>query len=301
MNENGGFIVTQEWLQQKFDEYNKSVFGGRLKPCKLSTFTHSRRGATTTRTAGYFASNRTGIKRESNGHLFVWGYPGQRIYLNSENFGQYFAPEISLNGTYKWTERDAIGTLLHEMVHYWNYKDGWAPKQGHGREFKDALYAVSLKTKIPFDELYSAEFVTLDTLQSSDRERLTNRVSRGIPIFVWKYNGQIDYVPAANQRVADDVIMYYKSHYDPNYIKVGDSNVGLYMFEKGFRSMIKTPGRYYDITSKDFLKELDGLNLKTVFVGRGACGKISESKKTVRLRESDVRRIIRESIKRIFF
>lgn len=41
-----------------------------------------------------------------------------------------------MNAHIKFTETDMEDTLIHEMIHYYTYKDGLAPKQAHGTEFR---------------------------------------------------------------------------------------------------------------------------------------------------------------------
>lgn len=56
-------------------------------------------------------------------------------------------PHIRLNPRYEFTWNEMEDTLIHEMVHFWTYKDGIAPKQAHGKTFRRKCDEIRMKAK----------------------------------------------------------------------------------------------------------------------------------------------------------
>jgi predicted RNA-binding Zn-ribbon protein involved in translation (DUF1610 family) len=96
-------MQTYEGLDRAYQFFNSELFDGILPPC-LITMQRSRKAY------GYFSSNR---------------------FANIDNLDQV-AHEIALNPAYflKETQTRVLSTLVHEMVHLWQFHFG---KAGRGR------------------------------------------------------------------------------------------------------------------------------------------------------------------------
>lgn len=180
--------ITPEWMKEKFDEMNKLLFDGKLKPCRLSLFTSGEgsRG----HTLGWFKHRPLSYSKNRHDEFgkhpsFVKDSWGDRIWLNKDNFNQYADPEIQLNGNYNWTEKAALSTLVHEMCHYYDYKDGWVPIQGHGPSFRSIAAWVSSKSNDFFTVERLAKAEQMDEMDFTDSMKAFNnqRAAKGIKYF----------------------------------------------------------------------------------------------------------------------
>jgi predicted SprT family Zn-dependent metalloprotease len=105
-------------LAQCFKELNASLFGGSL-PTPLITFQRRKRSY------GYFASERF-TRRDGTSETI------DEIALNPSKF-------IGAD------DREIAQTLLHEMVHLWQFHFGKPPRRNyHDREWADKMLAVGL-------------------------------------------------------------------------------------------------------------------------------------------------------------
>lgn len=104
-------------LQIAFDYYNARLFGDRLSPC-LITLQREKN------TRGYFSRNR-----------FVHRYDRE------------FTHEIAMNPVYfsVLSVEEVLSTLVHEMVHQWQYEYGKPGRRGyHNREWGEKMEAIGL-------------------------------------------------------------------------------------------------------------------------------------------------------------
>ena len=135
---NKSFKPTVNWMAEKYDEMNAKLFGGQLDQCDFNIFTSGR--GSQGRTLGFFRMNGRGLKIEiATRKMFRhddW-FPNDKEYVNKSNFYSVCRPSIELNGNYSGTEHAFLGTLVHEMCHYYTYMNGYPPKQGHGTEFQE--------------------------------------------------------------------------------------------------------------------------------------------------------------------
>jgi hypothetical protein len=137
------FKPTREWMAAKYAEMNEQLFNGSLGNCSFDIFTTGR--GSQGGTLGWFKikGSRILIERRSR-RMYKDGW--DRIYINRSNFADLCYPTIELNGNYTGTEYGFLATLVHEMCHYYTYMNGYAPKQGHGPEFKEIGYIVSSRS-----------------------------------------------------------------------------------------------------------------------------------------------------------
>lgn len=104
-------------LQAAFDHYNRELFGGELPPC-LITMQREKR------TYGYFSSERF-VHRHDRSKT-------DEIAINPS----YFAVVPLL---------EVLQTLVHEMVHAWQFHFGKPGRRGyHNKEWADKMEAIGL-------------------------------------------------------------------------------------------------------------------------------------------------------------
>ena len=183
--------ITPEWMKEKFDQMNELLFDGKLKPCKLSLFTSGKgsRGGTLGwfkhKPLFYSKSRQYGGKHP----CYVKDWWGDKIWLDEDNFNQYAEPQIELNGNYNWTEKAALSTLVHEMCHYYDYKDGWAPVQAHGPSFRNIAAWVSRKSNEFFTVERLARAEQMKEMEFTDSMKAFNnrRAAKGIKYFKMEF------------------------------------------------------------------------------------------------------------------
>jgi hypothetical protein len=123
------FRPTEQWMAEKYTELNNWLFDGELGPCDFVVFTTgngsqgSRLGSFMIKTENIFVNRAT--RRM---------YFGDK-YINRDNFAEICKPKIGINGNYSGTEDVFLGVLVHEMCHYYTYRNGFRPVRPHGREF----------------------------------------------------------------------------------------------------------------------------------------------------------------------
>lgn len=272
--DNNGFILTRDWLYDKYNEMNQSLFSGRLGECDLGIFTTGK-GANG-RTLGWFSMKRNGLMfNKTTRRLFIKGYWGDKEYITRQNFYEAACPSITLNGNYTWSEKAALSTLVHEMCHYYTYMYGIAPKQAHGPEFREIAYIVSSKSNGIFtvQRLASAEQMgemQLDAaIQAKNDERKERKMSKTIPMFIYYNDGKIGLTMANSQKVVDYIVHYeYKNSSTNGAIKINictDEKLKDFLVnDKGYKKT-QTSYRYWNITGKSWLNELDKYPMKTIF------------------------------------
>lgn len=195
---------TVDWMVKTYNRLNKELFEGRLGVCEFNVFTTGR--GSSGNVLGWFKIQNKNIRiRRINRRLFN-SYSGEVI--DKRNFWEECKPKIELNGNYSWTERAMIATLAHEMCHYYTYMNGFAPKQAHGKEFKEIGAIISSRSKGLFtiQRLASAETMSeleLDAnVAKANQDRKDRKMSRIKMVFVFTDNGKVEF----SQTTKDDLI-----------------------------------------------------------------------------------------------
>lgn len=184
--------LTTDWMSEKFNEMNTLLFGGVLKPCKLTIFTKGK-GSRGGVLGWYYFKKEYGVSYEKYGKGFQAYFKdscGNKFMITEEDYNYYFNPEIQLNGNYKWTEKSALSTLVHEMCHYYVYHNGYAPKQFHGPEFREVAEMVSKKSNDFFtvERLARAEQMKEMDFTESMKSFNNKRASRGVHVIKLEFN-----------------------------------------------------------------------------------------------------------------
>lgn len=265
---NKSFKPTVNWMAEKYDEMNAKLFGGQLGQCDFNIFTSGR--GSQGRTLGFFRMNGRGLKIEiATRKMFRhndW-FPNDNEYVNKSNFYSVCRPSIELNGNYSGTEHAFLGTLVHEMCHYYTYMNGYAPKQGHGTEFRNIAYRVSYKSNGEFSiqRLASAEemqnFELSDEMKAKQEKRLSNKKASLMAIFVYNINGTVKLSTTSSQALATRIIDSYKKLDVPKVVVSNDLRLIELLYSHGYRRNFRT-WRYWNVGNTDWIKTIDNYDIK---------------------------------------
>jgi len=255
------FKPTVEWMTARYAEMNDQLFGGKLGKCKFAVFT-SGRGAEGG-VLGWFKITGRNIRiRRYNRRMFKtngW----DEINIDRNNFVQLCQPQIELNGNYSGTEHAFLATLAHEMCHYYTYMNGYAPKQGHGREFKEIGYIVSSRSNGLFtiQRLASAEQMSEmelnDEMKAKREKRLANKKASVTAVVAFTQDGKVKLTITSSQNLIN-TISTEEEERGSNVITSNDADVIEFLFSKGYRKNMRT-WRYWSLEDKPWLDELKGM------------------------------------------
>ena len=151
------FILTTEWMSEKFNEMNARLFDYELGSCSFEIFTKGR--GMYGNALGWFCCGGKNVRVVNSSDKIYTVVNHSIVYIDKGNFVSLYKPIIKLNGNYTWSEKAALSTLVHEMCHYYVYMHGCYPKRCHGKEFKRIAKIVSDKAPELFtvQRLASAE------------------------------------------------------------------------------------------------------------------------------------------------
>ena len=265
---NKSFKPTVNWMAEKYDEMNAKLFGGQLDQCDFNIFTSGR--GSQGRTLGFFRMNGRGLKIEiATRKMFRYDdwFSNDKEYVNKSNFYSVCRPSIELNGNYSGTEHAFLGTLVHEMCHYYTYMNGYAPKQGHGTEFRNIAYRVSYKSNGEFSiqRLASAEemqnFELSDEMKVKQEKRLANKKASLMAIFVYNINGTVKLSTTSSQALANRIIDSYKKLDVPKVVVSNDLRLIELLYSHGYRRNFRT-WRYWNVGNTDWIKTIDNYDIK---------------------------------------
>ena len=186
--------LTVDWMSKKFNEMNALLFDCVLKPCKLSIFTKGK-GSRGNTLGWYHFKPEYGAyyERTSKGwQAYFKDSEGNKLVITEEDYNYFFNPEIKLNGNYNWTEKAALSTLVHEMCHYYTFRNGFAPRQAHGPEFRKIAAEVSMKSNDFFIVERLAKAEQMSEMEFTDSMKAFNdkRASKGIHVIKLEFNDQ---------------------------------------------------------------------------------------------------------------
>lgn len=255
------FKPTVEWMTARYAEMNDELFGGELGECSFAIFTTglgSEGG-----TLGWFKITGRGIYINRYSRKMYKNNGWEKIDIDRKNFVRLCQPRIELNGNYSGTEHSFLATLVHEMCHYYTYMYGYAPKQGHGREFKEIGYIVSQRSRGMFtiQRLASAEQMTEmelnDTMKAKRANRLANKKASVSAIVVFTPEGKVKLTITSNQNLMNMISTSEKER--GNDVKISnDANVIEFLFSKGYKKNMRS-WRYWSLEDKPWLGELKNL------------------------------------------
>jgi hypothetical protein len=255
------FRPNAQWMAEKYEEMNQQLFNGELGACSFAIFTSGR--GSEGGVLGWFKITARNIRIDRYSRRMFANYGFDRTYIDKSNFVDLCRPQIELNGNYTGTEHSFLATLAHEMCHYYTYMNGYAPKQGHGREFKDIGSIVSYRSNGMFtiQRLASAEQMTemelSDEMKAKRAKRLANKKSSVTAIIVFTKEGKVKLTMTSSQSLINMISTSEEERGD-NVVTTNDAEIIEYLFGKGYRKNMRT-WRYWSLEDKPWLGELKGM------------------------------------------
>lgn len=152
VNENSGVKVTLGWMKEKYAEFNETLFDNKLPECRLEvTKLKNKMLGLFSFDDKIFCLN----PRNIGGNKKYRMYKSENDKPKSINDISEVHPTISMNNEGFFRDELAMeSTLIHEMIHFYTYKDCWAPAIAHGKEFKQWCTIIGSKGK----KKYSKDF-----------------------------------------------------------------------------------------------------------------------------------------------
>lgn len=251
---------TTEWMTKWYDIMNQRLFNGELGACILRPFTTGK--GSNGRTLGWFKITASNIKVDrSTRRIFKSDYYS-RQYVDRSSFPSICKPCIELNANYSAPEDSWLNTLVHEMCHYYTYMYGYAPKQGHGPEFREIGAIVSSKSNglITIQRLASAEEMThfdLDAdIKQKNQERLDRKKSNLNVCVIILDNKQVRLVTTTSMKLVDEIANLHNTKNNTLYFGCShETGLVELLYSKGYRSSMRTY-RYWDISNASWLNIL---------------------------------------------
>ena len=262
-----GFVPTIGWMKEKYDEMNETLFSGVLGECNFGIFTTGR--GSQGRTLGRFTikSREVRVNRYTRRMYIPGWFDEDKEYINRENFYELCKPLIELNGNYSGTEKGFTATLVHEMCHYQTYMDGFAPKQGHGVEFREIASVVSSMSNGMFSvqRLATAEemkeFDLSDEMKAKKEKRVENIKSSTIAVLKYMNNGEIRLTTTTSSNLVYEIIRKRPEQTEKTVVS-SDRRLTDKLYDMGYRKNMRT-WRWWNVEDEDWIGTVDGYDSDT--------------------------------------
>ena len=266
------FKPTTDWMDKKYNEFNEKLFMGSLGEC---IFNVSPVGG---KVLGRFqvTADNLYINRWTR-QLYLQNSYGDitRKNVNYSNFFDLARPMITLNGNYSATEEAWENTLVHEMCHYYTYKNGYIPKQGHGTEFRRIAQLVALRShdRFTIQRLATSEEMENYTLDQKEQEkidkRLKNKLANITVVLVYRQDGAVEMTLTKKPELVREIIRYITEHPSVRsgfkYCKVGRSEELTQLLLKYNYKKTQNTYRFYSIQGKPILNDLNNVNFQETY------------------------------------
>ena len=260
-NLNKTFQPNEQWMAEKYAEMNSQLFGGKLGECNFGVFTTGRgmEGGT----LGWFKITGRNIRVDRYSRRMFKTTGWDKVYVNKENFYYMCQPKIELNGNYFGTEHGFLATLVHEMCHYYTYMNGYCPRQGHGREFKEIGMIVSSRSNGMFtiQRLATAEEMNElelnDEMKAKRAKRLANKKASVTAVIAFTQEGKVKLTITSNPRLIDMITTSEKER-GSNVVATNDADVIEFLFSKNYKKNMRS-WRYWSLEDKSWLGELKNM------------------------------------------
>ena len=251
---------TTEWMTKWYNIMNEQLFNGELGDCMLRPFTTGK--GSNGRVLGWFKITASNIKVEcSTRRIFKDDY-FLRKYVDRSSFSTICKPCIELNANYSAPEDAWLNTLVHEMCHYYTYMNGYAPKQGHGREFREIGTIVSSRSNglITIQRLASAEEMTHfdldDDIKQKNQERLDRKKSKLNVCIIIMDDKQVRLITTTSMKLIEKIANIHATQNDTLYFGwCNDLRLVEFIYSQGYRSTVRSY-RYWNISNKPWLNIL---------------------------------------------
>lgn len=231
----------QDWIEQKYNEFNKRYFDGVLNSCDLIC------QPCTQKYLGLFTLLSKVSYDKDTGRMFVIHF-GNKIYVDYESFVGLCDPRIILNTNYDAPESSWENTLIHEMCHYYTYMDGYIPKQGHGKEFKAIAKKIYEKTDgeiVITTTDKSGNFTqTNQKILQTNEKRKTNKINSTFAVLTITSDNSLS-LQMLKENTLKTLLRFSKD------LVIYSSNNELItkLFERGFSRVFRNLGPYWSITN----------------------------------------------------
>ena len=260
-DKNVKMTVTVEWMKKTYDELNAWLFNGSLGKCKFKVFTNG--VGSQGRRLGFFRISK----------YYTYNSKTRRITgVDKYNFYDMCGPEIQLNGNYKGTEYAFASVLLHEMCHYYTYKDGVLPLQGHGIEFKQIAAKVGTKSGGYFKiqrcerEEVLRQLELCPSFVDKRSKRIDASINNAFCMLVFVSDGTVRLVKTTMEKVKKQVLDYEKKMKKcTKIVEINDINFTYECLRYGYLSNCRTY-RFWPVQDKPFAQNYEKYNHKLLFV-----------------------------------
>ena len=231
----------QNWIEQKYNDFNIKYFNGKLGSCTLKCQPSNRNYL------GIFTLDTNDIEFDRDTGRMSINHFGNRLYVDSESFVALCCPLISLNTNYDAPESSWENTLIHEMCHYYTYMDGYVPKQGHGKEFKAIARRLYEKTNgeiviTTYDKTGNFTQTNQKKLQSVEKRKNNKIDSTFVALTILSDNS------LSLQMLKENTLKILLKFSKDFVIYSSNNELITKLFERGFNRVFRTLGRYWSIT-----------------------------------------------------
>ena len=274
VNNQDKMLATPKWMRKAYNDMNKQLFNGELGDCDFSVFTTGK--GSQGGTLGWFKITNRNVKVDRYSRRMVvsngWG---DRTYIDSSNFVSICRPRIELNGNYTATEEALLGTLVHEMCHYYTYMRGVCPKRGHGSEFYTIgrRVADASNGRFTIQRLATAEEMSNYELnaemQAKRDNRLASKKAKVNAVFVFTESGKVELTMTSSEAVIDEILQCGKVRKESErkplkIIRSNDADLIDMLFKNGYKRNMRTY-RYWNVENKPWVKNITSYDYQTMY------------------------------------
>lgn len=189
------FNIDLKWMISKYNEFNEIYFNGELPrssqiKLEIKALNGNALGEQGFDESWYF--NRAKVKYDKYIMLKKEKEYGHSRLVQVYDPISELGAHIRLSTKYKATENQWEDTLIHEMIHLYTYKDGYAPKQAHGPEFRKICDRIRKIAKEKYNKEYELEiyarkkenYSLTDEEQKKVIEKNQRKLNRAIGIYL---------------------------------------------------------------------------------------------------------------------
>lgn len=298
------FTPTVEWMERNYYLLNDELFDGKLGKCDFKI--DNSKGQWNV--LGYFElQNQISYNKRNRRLIFIQDYDfknGCHSYgeIDYRNFAYVCKPLIALNGNFTGSEYDTMCTLIHEMCHYYNYMNGYAPTRAHGKEFKNACLLVDKKSvgKYSYNNIINSEESSLrltddaKNIKKLQDDKKRERFIKTIKVLIIFRGREILMLTSTSQKLIDEYIdlwfNYKKDHVA--YILLEDERFNGVIYDLRYRTNVKS-FKFFNVTKdKDVMEMVDNITEYNIISSKDK----RDNAKDVISEDVMIRNIIREVI-----
>lgn len=255
--------ITVEWMKRKYDEMNAELFDGTLGDCEFKLFTNGAGGANGRRLGSFRINPTVPLKyNKYSGQMFYRDYWGDIVNITKDNFVSICRPSIEMNANYRWTERAALTTLVHEMCHYYTKMNGHYNKKHHGDDFISIAHRVSSKSNGIFTITRLAQAEQLGEMEMIDsaKEAIYNKLRGYVAVIQFRTPSDIRlsilHKGLAVQAEVPRLVQV------ANVVVVDDFEFMKLLYNEGYKSTQRSCNRYWRVYGQPWLSKINEYNIE---------------------------------------